>query len=74
MNLFTKQSAMRLRQPVRVGRPVRLHQDPIAEMQLRVRAAYRWVKDDADEVELAREFGRPISWVRNWLDAKCPLF
>ena len=74
MTLFAKQSAMRLRQPVRRGRPVTLHQDPIAEMMLRTRLAYRWAKSDITEEQLAKEFDRPREWVRDWISEGCPLF
>lgn len=73
-DLRAKQEAMRLRQRVRPGPVKQEHRDPIHEMQLRVRLAYRWSKWDISERELSREFDRPIAWVRAWLECGCPLF
>ena len=73
-NLYQQQSAMRLRQKPRKGRPAKTHRDPIAELQLRVRLAYRWVKDDITVEQIADEAGRPRWWAKEWVTCGCPLF
>jgi len=70
-SLYQQQSAMRVKQKPRTG-PKVIVSDPIAEGQLRIRIWYMWLKG-CDERELSRNSGRPISWVRNWIDDGCKL-
>ena len=72
---YLKESAMRLRQkPHRIGRPPRLFcSDPVAEMQLRTRYAYLWVKGEPEEA-ISKQWDRPRAWVQDWIEKGCPLF
>lgn len=72
--LYQQQSAMRLRQKPRPGRPNVTYSDDGAELQLRVRYAYRWLKQDVTIEKIADEMGRPRWWARDWVRAGCPLF
>jgi hypothetical protein len=47
--------------------------DPVAEMQLRTRFAYLWIKGLSEE-EMSKQWDRPRAWVRDWISDGCPLF
>lgn len=80
--LKDEQTLMRLRQMHERGRKqprykrqsLQFNVDVITEMELRIRCAERWLKEDMSITTIIDESGRPHWWVQDWLNAGCPLF